>query len=95
MTTLATPVEVRFAPDRDTALERLADKLAAHKRVVLVSSDSTSPRGDGTGGHAALGRARFSAKFSDAPELPASPAGDLADKLDEETRARLKPGHRN
>jgi predicted RNA-binding protein with PIN domain len=82
------PLSVRFAPDADTLLERLAAESRTLERVVLVSSD-----------RAVLGTAgRLVAQLSsqtffrdlEPPRAAGAPPGGLADKLDEETRARLE-----
>ncbi len=79
---------VRFAPDADTLLERLAAEQRARERVLLVSSDLTVL---GTAGRqvANLSSQTF---FRDLrpPEVPEQPPGGLADKLDEATRVRLE-----
>jgi predicted RNA-binding protein with PIN domain len=79
---------VRFVPDADTLLERLAAEHRARERVLLVSSDVTVL---GTAGRqvANLSSQTF---FRDLrpPEVRAQPPGGLADKLDDETRARLE-----
>ena len=79
---------VRFVPDADTLLERLAAEHRAHERVLLVSSDVTVL---GTAGRqvANLSSQTF---FRDLrpPEVREQPPGGLADKLDDETRARLE-----
>jgi predicted RNA-binding protein with PIN domain len=79
---------VRFVPDADTLLERLAAEHRARERVLLVSSDVTVL---GTAGRqvANLSSQTF---FRDLrlPELPEQPPGGLADKLDDETRTRLE-----
>ena len=79
---------MRFAPDADTALERLAVEHRRREHVVLVSSDATVL--ETAGREVARLSAQTFFRDLDAPELPASPAGGLADKLDEETRARLE-----
>ena len=82
------PLSVRFAPDADTLLERLAAEHRARERVVLVSSDRTVL---GTAGRqvAQLSSQTF---FRDLepPQAAGAPPGGLADKLDAETRARLE-----
>ena len=79
---------VRFAPDADTLLERLAAEHRARERVLLVSSDATVL---GTAGRqvANLSSQTF---FRDLrpPEVREQPPGGLANKLDDETRARLE-----
>jgi predicted RNA-binding protein with PIN domain len=82
------PLSVRFAPDADTLLERLAAEHRDRERVLLVSSDTTVL------GTAGIAVAKLSSQlfFRDL-ELPSErddvPRG-LAGKLDEETRARLE-----
>jgi predicted RNA-binding protein with PIN domain len=82
------PLSVRFAPDADTLLERLAAEHRARERVVLVSSDRAVL---GTAGRqvAQLSSQTF---FRDLepPRAPGAPPGGLGDKLDAETRARLE-----
>jgi predicted RNA-binding protein with PIN domain len=79
---------VRFAPDADTLLERLAAEHRERERVLLVSSDATVL---GTAGRqvANLSSQTF---FRDL-DLPATnrdvPRG-LGDRLDAETRERLE-----
>ena len=48
------PLSVRFAPDADTLLERLAAEHRDRERVLLVSSDATVLETAGTRGRAAL-----------------------------------------
>ena len=82
------PLSVRFAPDADTLLERLAAENRSRERVLLVSSDATVL--DTAGREVAnLTSQTF---FSDLrpAELPTQAPGGLADKLDDETRARLE-----
>jgi predicted RNA-binding protein with PIN domain len=84
------PLSVRFAPDADTLLERLAVEHRRHERIVVVSSDATVI---GTVGREVASR---SAKtFLRELALPtgharAVPPGRLSDKLDDETRIRLE-----
>jgi predicted RNA-binding protein with PIN domain len=82
------PLSVRFVPDADTLLERLAAESRTRERVVLVSSDRAVL---GTAGRqvAQLSSQTF---FRDLepPRAAGAPPGGLADKLDEETRARLE-----
>ena len=81
-------LSVRFTPDADALLERLAATHRQRERVLLVSSDSTVL---GTAGRqvAKLSSQTF---FRDleAPVQPGQAPGGLADKLDDETRARLE-----
>jgi predicted RNA-binding protein with PIN domain len=82
------PLSVRFAPDADTVLERLAAEHRHRERVLLVSSDTTVL------GTAGIDVAKLSSQlfFRDL-ELPTErddvPRG-LAGKLDDETRERLE-----
>jgi predicted RNA-binding protein with PIN domain len=82
------PLSVRFAPDADTVLERLAVRHRRLERVVVVTSDATVL---GTAGRevAKLSSTTF---FRDlAPHAPRrGPAGGLGDKLDEATRSKLE-----
>jgi hypothetical protein len=82
------PLSVRFAPDADTLLERLAAEHRTREHVVLVSSDRTVL---GTAGRqvAQLSSQTF---FRDLEPTapPGAPPGGLGDKLDPETRARLE-----
>jgi predicted RNA-binding protein with PIN domain len=82
------PLSVRFAPDADTVLERLAAEHREHERVLLVSSDATVL---GTAGRqvANLSSQTFLRDLEPPASRPARPGG-LADKLDEKTRARLE-----
>ena len=82
------PLTVRFAPDADSLLERLAASHRELERVLLVSSDSTVL---GTAGRqvARLSSQTFFRELEPARGGEAAPGG-LADKLDAETRARLE-----
>jgi len=79
---------VRFAPDADTLLERLAAEHRQLERVLLVSSDATVL---GTAGRqvANLSSQTFFRDLEPPPQRAAAPGG-LADRLDDETRARLE-----
>src|SRR5579871_6873376 len=79
---------VRFAPDADTLLERLAAEHRSREQVLLVSSDATVL---GTAGRtvANLTSQTFFRDLRPA-EVPPAPPGGLADTLDEETRAKLE-----
>jgi len=82
------PLSVRFVPDADALLERLAAEHRHRERVLLVSSDTTVL------GTAGIDVAKLSSRlfFRDL-ELPSErddvPRG-LAGKLDDETRERLE-----
>jgi predicted RNA-binding protein with PIN domain len=82
------PLDVRFAPDADTALERLAAEYRERERVLLVSSDQALLE---TAGRqvAQLSSQTF---FRDLEPAASGerPPGGLGDKLDDETRARLE-----
>lgn len=82
------PLEVRYAKNADTLLERLAAEHRAHEEVCLVSSDSAVR---GTSGLQV--QKRSSATF--VSELEAVTHSEerphhLRDTLDEETRAKLE-----
>jgi predicted RNA-binding protein with PIN domain len=79
---------VRFVPDADALLERLAAEHREHERVLLVSSDRAVL---GTAGRqvAQLSSQTFFRDFEPTTQ-PEPPPGGLADKLDAETRARLE-----
>jgi len=82
------PLAVRFAPDADAALERLAAEHRERERVLLVSSDRTVL---GTAGRevAQLSSQTFFRDLEPASSREQAPGG-LGDKLDAETRARLE-----
>jgi len=82
------PLAVRFAPDADAALERLAAEHRDRERVLLVSSDRAVL---GTAGRqvAQLSSQTFFRDLEPAAGREQAPGG-LADKLDAETRARLE-----
>jgi predicted RNA-binding protein with PIN domain len=82
------PLSVRYAPDADTLLERLAAEHRSRERVLLVSSDAA------VAGTAGIQVARLTSQAFlrdlELPAAPPKPPGGLADKLDPETRARLE-----
>ena len=82
------PLEVRFAEDADTLLERLAAELRGSERVCLVSSDSAVR---GTSGQEVmkLSSATFSRDFELTAHEEHRPMR-VEDKLDEKTRERLE-----
>ena len=82
------PLSVRFAPDADTLLERLAAEHRERERVLLVSSDRAVLE---TAGRqvAQLSSQTFFGDF-EPPASAGAPPGGLGDKLDEATRARLE-----
>lgn len=82
------PLSVRFVPDADTLLERLAAEHRQQERVLLVSSDATVL--DTAGRQVAnLSSQTFFKDLEPAAQRDPAPGG-LADKLDDETRARLE-----
>ena len=82
------PLSVRYVPDADALLERLAAEHRSRERVLLVSSDRAVL---GTAGRqvAQLSSQTFWRDL-EPPEQPQPPPGGLGDKLDPETRARLE-----
>lgn len=82
------PLEVRFAPDADTLLERLAAVHRDRERVCLVSSD-LAVRGTSGQEVAKRSSAAFLRELP-AAERRAEPRSEIAGRLDEETRARLE-----
>ena len=82
------PLAVRFAPDADSLLERLAAEHRSREQVLLVSSDATVL------GTAGIEVAKLSSQTFlrdlDPAATPAPPPGGLGDKLDDETRAHLE-----
>ena len=82
------PLAVRFAPDADSMLERLAAEHRRREQVLLVSSDATLL------GTAGIEVAKLSSQTFlrdlDPAATPSPPPGGLGDRLDEETRARLE-----
>jgi len=81
-------LEVRYAPDADALLERLAADNRRRENVVLVTSDATLKHASGVE-VAKVSSAAFARELRAAPRLEERPAG-LAGKLDDETRARLE-----
>jgi predicted RNA-binding protein with PIN domain len=79
---------VRFAPDADAMLERLAAERRSREQVLLVSSDATVR---GTAGRqvANLSSRTFFRDLRPA-QVPSAPPGGLGNKLDDETLARLE-----
>ncbi|HWX08654.1 MAG TPA: hypothetical protein VNY33_01645, partial [Gaiellaceae bacterium] len=82
------PLEVRWAPDADTLLERLAADHRGGEQVAIVSSD-LAVRGTSGAEVRKLSSRAFLEEL-----LPPSHSdrgrGDLRDKLDPETLARLE-----
>jgi predicted RNA-binding protein with PIN domain len=82
------PLEVRFAEDADTLLERLAAEHRDQERVCLVSSDSAVR---GTSGQEVmkLSSATFTRDFALESHEEGGPMR-VEDKLDPDTRERLE-----
>jgi predicted RNA-binding protein with PIN domain len=82
------PLEVRYAPEADPVVERLAAESRARERVLVVSSDATLLDTVGPDvGH--LSAAAFFRELAPATG-PAEPPRGLTGRLDDETRARLE-----
>ena len=81
-------LEVRYAPDADAVLERLAAEHRQTERVLLVSSDAAVR---GTSGQEVrkLESSTFVAELTPAAHDERAP-NRLGDLVDEETRARLE-----
>jgi predicted RNA-binding protein with PIN domain len=82
------PLSVRYAPDADTLLERLAAENRHEERVCLVSSDGAVR---GTSGQEV--RKLSSATFLrdlEGPTHVENEASRLRDRIDPETRAKLE-----
>ena len=79
---------VRFAPDADTVLERLAAEGRTREAVLLVTSDAAVR---GTSGQEVRkrGSAAFLAELAAVSHREDAPSR-LADRVDPETRARLE-----
>jgi predicted RNA-binding protein with PIN domain len=82
------PLQVRFADDADTLLERLAAENRGRERVCLVSSDS-AVRGTSGQEVAKLSSATFVRDFALGEHASDAPMR-VEDKLDDKTRQRLE-----
>ena len=82
------PLDVRYAPNADTLLERLAAEHRARTRVVLVTSDATLKAAAGID-VVKVSSADLAGELRTAPHREERPRG-LAGKLDDETRERLE-----
>jgi predicted RNA-binding protein with PIN domain len=82
------PLEVRYASNADTLLERLAAEHRGRESVCLVSSDLMIRETSGR----EVRKLSSRTFLRDLTELSHKerPPGHLADRLDEETRARLE-----
>jgi predicted RNA-binding protein with PIN domain len=81
-------LEVRYAPDADTALERLAAEHRDREAVCLVSSDLMIQETSGREVRK-LSSKTFLRDLSETAQ-PQRPPGQLADRLDEKTRLELE-----
>lgn len=81
-------LEVRWAEDADTLLERLAAEHRGKEQVALVSSD-TEIRGAAGIDVRKLASQTFLGELA-RPSQPPPVRGDLRDRLDPETLARLE-----
>ncbi|HEX6490459.1 MAG TPA: NYN domain-containing protein [Gaiellaceae bacterium] len=87
------PLEVRYAPQADAVLERLAAEYRSRERVCLVSSDS-AVRGTSGQEVAKLSSAVFVRGLERASRQEERPHR-LAERLDKATRDRLERLRRN
>lgn len=81
-------LEVRWAKDADTLLERLAAEHRNREQVAIVSSDS-AVRGTAGVEVRKLASQTFLGELA-RPEHPPAARGDLRDRIDAETLARLE-----
>jgi predicted RNA-binding protein with PIN domain len=82
------PLEVRWAKDADALLERLAAEHRGRGEVAIVSSDAAVRSTAGIEVRK-IASQTFLGEFS-RPSQPPSVPGDLRDRLDPETLARLE-----
>jgi predicted RNA-binding protein with PIN domain len=82
------PLEVRYAPDADTLLERLAAEHRDRERVVLVSSDRAVL--ETAGRQVAQLSSQTFFRDLERPTAAPAPPGALSDKLDAATREHLE-----
>src|SRR5262249_34425282 len=82
------PLSVRYAPDADTLLERLAAEHRDRERVCLVSSD-TAVRGTSGQEVAKVASSVFLEELAPAGHVEEQ-ASRLRDRVDAETRAKLE-----
>jgi predicted RNA-binding protein with PIN domain len=83
------PLEVRFARNADALLERLAAEHRGRERVCLVSSDE-AVRGTSGQEVAKVSSREFAAGLAANVEHSESSPSRVADRVDEETRAKLE-----
>jgi predicted RNA-binding protein with PIN domain len=82
------PLAVRWAEDADAAIERLAAEHRSREQVAVVSSDE-AVRGTTGASVRKLSSRRFLAELAP-PQHADRARGDLRDRLDPETLARLE-----
>lgn len=82
------PLEVRWAKDADALLERLAAEYRRGQQVAVISSDA-AVRGTTGIEVRKVSSQTFLSELA-RPSQPPSPRGDLRDRLDPETLARLE-----
>ncbi|MGL6280146.1 MAG: NYN domain-containing protein [Gaiella sp.] len=82
------PLAVRFASDADALLERLAAERRGEESVLIVTSDQAIRVTSGQEVRTTAS-AVFLAELA-APRHQETPASRVADRLDEETRARME-----
>jgi predicted RNA-binding protein with PIN domain len=82
------PLEVRWAEDADTAIERLAAELRRGEQVAVVSSDAAVRGTSGVEVRKLSSKSFLSELAPSAHEEPAR--GDLRDRLDAATLAELE-----
>ena len=87
------PLEIRFAPDADAVLERLAAENRRKERVLLVSTDAAIRETSGQEVGKVTSKA-FADQLRDV-EHTDTVHSHLADRLDPETRDRLERLRRN
>jgi predicted RNA-binding protein with PIN domain len=80
-------LEVRYAPNADALLERLAAQNRATERVLLVTSDLTLAN---SAGDVAKRSSQGFLHEMERVEQPSEPRPELGDRLDDETRERLE-----
>ena len=82
------PLEVRFAPDADALIERLAAEHRAGEQVAVVSSDE-AVRGTSGAEVRKLSSRMFLSELAPAEHADRA-RGDMRDRLDAETLAQLE-----
>ena len=82
------PLEVRYGPNADTVLERLAAERRGQEHVLLVTSDAAV---QGTSGQEVMkrGSMEFLAELASVPHREETPSR-VDERIDAETRARLE-----